>query len=96
MTAVCKGNNCNCTDGLNHSPECVAEHTATVDAAALTDLIVRVTCLRAKVDAAVHENFGYVPFGAWHDRLVNDLHEAELELRVADMKSYEAYAEKFY
>ncbi len=30
-TRMCKGKNCTSTDGTNHSPECVAEHEATID-----------------------------------------------------------------
>lgn len=26
MTTPCKGTNCGCTDGVNHSPECIQEH----------------------------------------------------------------------
>lgn len=34
---ACKGTDCGCTDGRSHSPECFAEHEATVNAAELAD-----------------------------------------------------------
>lgn len=39
MSAVCKGTNCTAINGIGHSPECEAEHTAIVEAAALADHI---------------------------------------------------------
>lgn len=35
--AACKGKNCGATDGVSHSPECVAEHEATVTGAIAAD-----------------------------------------------------------
>lgn len=33
----CQGKNCGTTDGVSHSPECIAEHEAIVNAAAAAD-----------------------------------------------------------
>ena len=34
---ACNGSNCGCTDGISHSDECISEHDAIVNEAALTD-----------------------------------------------------------
>lgn len=36
---ACNGANCGCTDGLNHSPECRAEHDALCNESAMLDHI---------------------------------------------------------
>lgn len=38
----CVGRNCGATDGVSHSPECKADHTATVEAAARIEELERV------------------------------------------------------
>ncbi len=36
-TPTCTGTNCGCTDGINHSTECRAEHEALCNEAAIAD-----------------------------------------------------------
>lgn len=30
LSVGCRGTNCGCTDGISHSPECLAEHEETI------------------------------------------------------------------
>lgn len=52
--------------------------------------------LRFEIDRLVRDNFGYSPQSSYFDRTLEQMREAEKELKAQDYAAWEMYMETFY